>query len=177
MRPSYYVKFTGKFKDLKPLGYCFWKAFASNYRVYSLYTKDVVGCEMISVWQHRGSYVDVDDFQEYSYLLVKAIQNKEHLKWKRLYYSFFERTDENYHFYVNTEDCTFMHHGEENHKDSPEIVAIKMHTSGKSDEEIQQYRNKYRNITLTPRAIAAVEQLLDLGMIEISDEISKLYRN
>ena len=47
------IKFTGDFKDLKPMGFTFHKLFARNYKVYE---KDGLW-----IWVHRGGYVEIDD--------------------------------------------------------------------------------------------------------------------
>lgn len=51
-------KFHGKFSDLIPAGFKFHKAFARNYRVYTL-EKDHT--QYVNIWQHHGGYVEVLD--------------------------------------------------------------------------------------------------------------------
>ncbi len=70
------VRFTGKFRDLKPLGYTFWKAFARNYRVYTKRPDGGKWGQAINIWQHCGGYLEIDDYQDLSYLVVELIEQK-----------------------------------------------------------------------------------------------------
>ena len=59
------AKFTGRFRDLKPLGYKFHKLFANNYKVYEK--------NDIWIWVARGGYVEVGDFYKLSPYVIKVI--------------------------------------------------------------------------------------------------------
>lgn len=63
--------FKGKFKDLKKQGYKFWKAFASNYKVY---TKKVGGRDL-HVWVAHGGYIEYGDLYSHSANFFEAIKN------------------------------------------------------------------------------------------------------
>jgi len=104
-----YVKFTGAFRDLKGRGYRFWKAYASNYRVY---TKRFNGQEWgpwCNVWQHLGGYVEVDGFMEWTYLLVEAVARGEHKTWVRAN-SIFRPGEKmkSLRFFINIKDGTML---------------------------------------------------------------------
>lgn len=61
------IKFTGKFKDLKSMGFTFHKLFARNYKVYEK--------KKVWIWVHRGGYVEIQDFYGLSGYILKAIWN------------------------------------------------------------------------------------------------------
>lgn len=64
------LKFTGKFRDLKPAGYTFQKLYARNYRSYR---KEVSPAETIWIWQHNGGYVEFNDLYDLSRLAARAV--------------------------------------------------------------------------------------------------------
>ena len=59
------IKFIGKFKELKPMGFTFHKLFANNYKVYEK--------NKVWIWVHRGGYVELDDHYENSGYIAKMI--------------------------------------------------------------------------------------------------------
>jgi len=59
------IKFTGNFKDLKPMGFKFHKLFANNYKVYN---KDKVW-----IWVAEGGYVEIGSYYGLSGYILKAI--------------------------------------------------------------------------------------------------------
>jgi hypothetical protein len=69
-KPPIESKFHGKFRDLTPNGYKFHRMFAKNYRCYC---KSFIGDETISIWQHLGGYIEINDWFHRSIEVVKAI--------------------------------------------------------------------------------------------------------
>lgn len=67
-------KFHGRFRDLIPAGFVFQKLFANNYRCYRKAT--ALG-DTITVWQHCGGYVEINDYYAASGLIIAAILRNE----------------------------------------------------------------------------------------------------
>jgi hypothetical protein len=59
------IKFIGKFKELKPMGFTFHKLFANNYKVYEK--------NKVWIWVHRGGYVEIDHHFDNSGYIAKMI--------------------------------------------------------------------------------------------------------
>lgn len=71
-----FVRFKGKFKDLKKNGWTFGKYFASNYRAYNYEVNGEL--ESLMVWQHHGGYVEVCSlFRRGTVALLDYILNNE----------------------------------------------------------------------------------------------------
>ena len=67
------IRFKGRFRDLIPGGFRFFKLFARNYRCYQWSEKEHETA--LWIWQHRGGYVEVGDFFSASHVFVEAIQS------------------------------------------------------------------------------------------------------
>lgn len=72
---QYMVKFTGKFTNLKKLGYEFHKLYARNYKVYS---KKIPKSFDIWVWVGQGGYIEINDFYSNTKNIVDVIKA---IKW------------------------------------------------------------------------------------------------
>lgn len=59
------IKFTGKFKELKGMGFKFHKLFANNYKVYEK--------NGIWIWVAHGGYIEIEDFYGKSAYIAKMI--------------------------------------------------------------------------------------------------------
>jgi hypothetical protein len=66
------LKFTGKFNQLKELGYTFMKLYARDYKVYS---KKMLKTFDIWVWVANGGYIEVDDLYSNTNNFVTAIKS------------------------------------------------------------------------------------------------------
>jgi hypothetical protein len=181
MRPSayatvykfpYYVKFKGYFRDLKSRGYSFWKAYASNYRVYTKRFNGQEYGQISNIWQHRGGYLEVDKFMELTWILVAAIAQGEHKKW--VYPNSVFRKDkklDSLTFYVNLNDFKMLVCDANFPSNQLPNYNLIHRDYGLSDEEFesmyQEYCDNWREITLKSYIIQEIEDLLNDGLIEI----------
>ena len=144
------IKFTGDFKDLKPMGFKFHKLFARNYKVY----------ERDKVWVgvHEGGYVEIDDHYGNSGYIAKMI------------------IDGTYPVYTENRDykiftiekgkprpCTI-------NKETGEIFDTMqlMRNVGGHDKWIEMVdRDDYRDVSLLHCTMELIKELADKGMIKV----------
>lgn len=172
-----YVKFTGVFRDLKSRGYRFWKAYASNYRVYTKRFNGQEYGDWCNVWQHLGGYVEVDGFMEWTYLLVEAVARGEHKTWVRKDSIFRDGVKlDSLTFYVNMKDNTMLVADE----NFPYIQRPNYHLMHRTveigadlDAEYDEYYRTWREITLKDYIIKEIEDLLADGIIAVVSDDRK----
>tara|TARA_R110000765_G_scaffold28525_7_gene68729 strand:- start:2060 stop:2548 length:489 start_codon:yes stop_codon:yes gene_type:complete len=69
-----FIKYTGKWNELKPSGWTFQKLFARNYISYRKEFDD--GEFTLWIWKHLGGYVEIEDlFSSKTAYLIQAILN------------------------------------------------------------------------------------------------------
>lgn len=170
-RTPRYVKFTGSFRDLKGRGYKFWKAFASNYRVYSKRPSGEWTC-MLNVWQHLGGYVEVGDFLEFTYLLIEAMERGEHKTWKLS--SKYLGVGDARIFINTTEGYLFVYKDGVEYSSQPNYYNTDLSLS---DEEREERRNEYykhwRELRVRSEMLAELECLMADGLIKVVPDTRK----
>lgn len=169
--PSY-VKFKGAFRDLKARGYRFWKAYARNYRVYTKRFNGQEYGQWTNIWQHHGGYLEVDNFMEFTYLLVEAVARGEHKTWE--YADSVFRADgklDTLHFFVNMQDGVMLVADEKFPYAQRPNYHLMHRADGISDEQLdtmyKEYYDTWREITLKSYIIQEIEDLLADGLIAV----------
>jgi hypothetical protein len=82
---NYYVKFTGKFKELIPDGWAFQKLYARNYRQYSKTSNGKRYGPTFRVWQHLGGYIEYQDYFNDTWLIFNWVTSGEYTLYKSVY--------------------------------------------------------------------------------------------
>lgn len=172
-----YVKFTGAFRDLKGRGYRFWKAYASNYRVYTKRFENHEYGQWTNIWQHHGGYLEIDGFMEWTYLLVDTIARNEHKTWIRKDSIFRDKKLTSLTFYVNMKDNTMLVAD----KNFPYRSLPNYHlmhrpdniSDANLDAMYDEYGDTWREITLKDYIIKEIEDLLKDNLIKIMPDDRK----
>jgi len=150
---THYVKFTGKFRDLKGQGYRFWKAFGRNYRVYS----KTLNARNLTIWQHHGGYFEVADLYELSVMLVELIRGG------------FQGVTPNIGIFSGQQRYTMVFDRQENKF----VDAIGPNTAryalkNNDDAGFDAWYERYREYCLCKDTIEEIQHLLSSGQIEIA---------
>jgi len=142
------IKFTGDFKDLKPMGFTFHKLYARNYKVYEK--------SKVWIWVAHGGYVEIDDFFSLSGYIVKAI-------W--------DGTFPVYEEDVNYNNILFFKKGDR------KACMIDQKTGGiiERREFTKRYGLEYnhdlfREVNIYNETLHFIEELKDLNIFEIVEE-------
>lgn len=170
-----FIKFTGKFTDLIPQGWKFWKAFARNYRVYTIRPNGSEYGQSINVWQHLGGYVEIDQLQSDSYLIIELIQSgklktfddhTEHGLFSRKKgdgcYSLM--IDKNNNF---VEERNYSKHG------SKLDGLLFLPKSEEKEEKIRQYYEQYREFILLETTVKQIQKMIELGQLEVREDVER----
>lgn len=160
-----YIKFTGKFTDLIPTGWSFWKAFARNYRVYT-WSKTEHGQSM-NVWQHLGGYLEIADLYSRSHIFIEAIQNGQLEKVKS------GRKHGQYWLKINLLDNTIHDRSESAEHRADELELYYQNHCKDSDfksELVAKYYEKWREFNLQQSTVDKLKELLDKGMIVVAED-------
>ena len=167
-----YVKFTGVFRDLKSRGYRFWKAYASNYRVYTKRFNGQEYGQWCNVWQHLGGYLEVEGFMEWTFVLVEAIARGEHKTWVRKdsIYGSGGKLD-SLTFYVNMKENVMLVADENFPYRSLPNFHLMHRAEGVTDADLEvmcdEYYRTWREVTLKDYIIKEIEDLLADGIIAV----------
>jgi len=156
MNPTHYVKFTGKFSELKSKGYKFRKVFANNYRAYLKKTGNF-GDNQIWIWQANGGYLEIDDLYGLSYLIVRQIVNNEYLNWE---YRFADNSC--FFFMINRDNHTLINITEHNRQDDPNYIY------GPTPHS-KEYRKQWKSFGIVKDSVEELKRLIDNNLIELSD--------
>lgn len=156
------LQFHGKFTDLIPAGYKFWKAFANNYRTYRL---DVVEhVDTIHVWQAHGGYVEFNDWFGMSKNVAEAVINGNF----------------NWHVFKSAPECGYGFTID--HETKSIIPTLPTHDSfhffclgdsGKmpkdvAEAEAKRVGQRYRKCRLSVKMMAAIKDMTAKGWIKVS---------
>ena len=140
------IKFTGDFKQLKPMGFTFHKLFANNYKVYE---KDDVW-----VWVANGGYVEIRDLYNLSGYVLKAIWNG---------------TFPVYNEEVKIGDRIVFKKGDRKscmiNQETGEIIERKVFVNMGYDSD-----NIYRELSIYKKTFEFIKELKSLNIMEIVEE-------
>jgi hypothetical protein len=155
-----YVKFIGKFRDLKPNGWEFQKLFANNYCQYCKTCDGQKWSQELRIWKHLGGYLEIADLYDKSYLIVKSIIDGT-IETELCYYisSLYDKNikEKHYHFYISKSDDRLINfYSDEGRK----IESDKF-------SNYEFYLDNYREFILNPLTIDLIKDLLNKKMIEI----------
>lgn len=177
-RTPKYVKFTGAFRDLKKRGYRFWKAYASNYRVYTKRFNGQEYGQWTNIWQHHGGYLEVEGFMEFTYLLVEVVARGEHKTWVRDNRVFHPNEKLDYlRFYINMKDGTMLVVDKKLPYRSLPNYHLIHRPDNITDEEFDtmhdEYYRTWREVTLKDYIIKEIEDLLKDNLIKTTNDDRK----
>ena len=150
-----YIKFIGKLKDLKSMGYEFQHLYARNYQCWHK-SVDAEGYgDTIWVWG-KGKCVEFMDLHGWSHLILEEIIQKGRKGYRRL--GKFSK------YVIDKENDTLL-----DWKPELTIDYLFMNNKEPTDEEIRIQSRKYRVICIEDKFLNLVNELLDKDMIEVSE--------
>lgn len=165
-----YLKFTGKFTELIPNGWTFWKAFANNYRVYSKTSNGGEFGPCFTIWQHLGGYVEFESFFSNSWLIFEWVKSGEYKNGVEKLFS-----NAWYQCMFNRDTGTLEKYVFDKH--SIVSLCIKETNGELSKEEIKQLREefsrKYREVVITDEEVNFILDMFDRGWVEIAEDKRK----
>lgn len=143
------IKFTGKFKDLKKMGFTFHKLFADNYKVYE---KDGIW-----IWVAEGGYVEIKDLYNLSGYVLKAIWDDTYPVYKedvsllegRLLFKKGER-----------KSCMI-------NQETGEIIERRIFVKKYCDENAEYDYELFREVSIYKKTFEFAKELKDLNIMEI----------
>lgn len=172
-----YVKFIGKFGELKKDGWKFCKLFARNYRQYSKTCDGSEYGQRCRIWQHLGGYLEIGDIFNASATIVEQIAAGKIQEWEHLSRCIWASHEMESHYWllINRENNTIIS------QMSLEGISIKqeeydickIRPSKKRDKLIQAYHNKYRTFVLRVETIRMIQDLLDRKLIVVTEDKRK----
>lgn len=144
------IKFTGDFKQLKPMGFTFHKLYARNYKVYEK--------SKVWIWVAHGGYVEIADFFSLSGYIVKAI-------WDGT-------------FPVYEEDINYGPVGFKKgdrkpcmiNRETGEIIERREFTKRYANEHGEYDYDLFREVNIYNETLHFIEELKDLNILEIVEE-------
>jgi len=140
------IKFTGNFKDLKPMGFKFNKLFANNYKVYEK--------NDIWIWVANGGYVEIRDLYSLSGYVLKAIWNDT-----------FPLYEEDVPF----RDGLLFKKGDRKscmiNQKTGEIIERRLFVNGGYDSD-----NLYRELSISKKTFEFIKELKSLNIMEIIED-------
>lgn len=156
-----YIKFTGKYKDLKAMGYTFQKLYARNYRCYHKSIAEY-SSQTIWIWQ-KDNRVEIMDLYDLSYLVLQEIVVNGRTGKRYEINSVFPNPDTTGHFMLDIQDKKLLDN----------VYEIeKMGYNIEDKEEIKAYWQRYRTVNIDDKLTLMIADLYDKGLIEIAEEIS-----
>lgn len=166
-----YVKFVGKFRDLIPIGFRFWKAFARNYRVYEKRVDGKRYGPVVNIWQHLGGYLEIDDYFHLSVLIVESIQSGQ--------YKEFLATDPlckgTYHAFINLKDFTIERRDRLKHNEPYFADGWDTLSEIEKAAKWKDYNNTWRRAFFCQGVVDIIKDLFDRGWIQIVENKDKVY--
>lgn len=144
------IKFTGKWTDLKPLGYKFQRLFANNYICYHQ--------EELWIWK-KGQELEIADCYDDSCLILKyLIDNNFKLpKFNTFVTHRIEKTCEEVNF--------------RKHSFTSILLDLKSKGQTLTDEEMEnmseEHSKKYKETTLSEKTMLLLKELYEKNMIQI----------
>jgi hypothetical protein len=155
-----HAKFHGKLKDLIPYGFKFRKAFAANYRCYTLMPKGEYS-DWITVWQHHGGYVELQDCFSFSYLIFNYIlSGLPKPKFNQFAINMVTEQLEPFDYSKHQSTGIFvdMVYRQKMDENDPRI-----------DQAMEHYSKTYRVISIEDETWEAIEKLGNLGWLKITN--------
>lgn len=164
-----YLKFTGNFRDLIPLGFKFQKLYARNYRCYhTAHRKEGHKGYSLWVWQ-KDRRVEIEDWHEFEVLIIEYMKGKE-FPMRSFELRGGEYKTDTISFKCNREDGTIELGTPEN----DDRQFSRRHFKGELTQEeslnlYAKYFNKYRNIVVSPSEFRVSIKVLE-GLYTIQSE-------
>jgi hypothetical protein len=150
------AKFTGKYRDLIPMGFEFQKLFGANYRCYK---KGFGICdESIRIWQ-KGNDVEIMDFyQKTGWLIAKFVKNRELIPQILFHGSLWAK--------MNTKT------GEMERSDQwSDLERIKKREdAARKADKMDEYYKTWKDVHIEMDMITEVLRLYDEGLIVLVDK-------
>lgn len=173
-----YVKFKGNFKDLKPLGFKFGKAFARNYKHYKFgdyFESDIY------VWVHLGGYLEFGQLFNNSYLILKLLsdpnfRDKIRTEFDITIYNTESEEFEYYEFEKHEYTNYMMRIIQDKYSPaSPKEFHEKLNSFSREErrEISDALKKKYIEIRIPEESIQMLLKLIEMDVIEIADDYRK----
>ena len=162
-----YIKFKGNFRDLIPLGFKFWKAFARNYRVYTWRLRE--HGPSFSIWQHLGGYLEIQDYFGSSYVFIEAMQDGT------LDSIVSGRDNNQYWMVLNQQTEKLVDRRDAEHVKDRRNLYYQVDKEF-NDELLDEYCSKWREVNFNDKLRKKLQELLDKGLIEVVEDTEhKIY--
>lgn len=145
------IKFIGKFKDLKPMGFTFHKLYARNYKVYEK--------KKIWIWVAHGGYVEIQDFYSLSGYILKAIWDgtfpvyeRDIVRNGKLAWASIKKGDR--------KPCMI-------NRITGEIIELRKFYKLHADEHLVYNYDLWRDLSISNETFEFLKELKDLNIMEI----------
>lgn len=158
-----HIRFTGDFKDLKPMGYKFQKMYASNYNCWHKHTDPKGFGESIWVWQ-RGREVDFNSLGIYSYIVLEEVVFKN-----RIGYTIDRGGSDTIpvrHFILDKRNLELNDYRFEDTLMYKFALSNSISTDP-TDEDCKEYHSRFQEIIIQDLFVDMIKELTDKNMIEI----------
>lgn len=166
--PRTFIRFSGKFRDLKPIGFKFWKAFARNYRVYTWEREEY--SQHMNVWQQLGGYVEIADLHSLSYLVLQGILNGSLDKIES------GRTNRQYWLQIDLKNLKLVDTFKDpEHKKERGEKYYQIHVKDENynKELVKEYYSRWRELILSQDIVDKLKEMLSKGWLSIETEKEK----
>ena len=169
---KFYVKFTGKFKDLIPQGWKFQKLFAGCQRIYRKTEDGSDYGPTLRIYQHLGGYLEIDDLFGCSYLIVKQIQEGKLNEWYQDQHPLYASSKNFYPLHLDTKNRIVY-----TYNSSEMISFINRRYNLELPKLPMEERRNIREYLLNLWTIKMIEDLLERKQIEIVEDKRKYRGN
>lgn len=167
-----YIRFIGKYPDLKKMGYKFTRMFARNYMCWHKTTDPEGYCKGIWIWK-MGNEVEFADLHHLSYLVLEALQNGQDGKYLAI--------NRYYHrWLIHTKEKTIVPFDHNIHHEWQMAIAdgVEFENGVPVDKEawkkwLNGYFDTYRKFDVIPEFVDLIKELVDRHMIEIAEREEK----
>jgi len=174
MESPKYIKFIGKFKDLKPMGYKFanghnfTKMFSANYRCWNKSIEKNGYLDIIWIWS-KGKEVQINDLHQWSYTVIEELINKKRKGYRHDTCNLFPIPDPIGKFILDIKTGELIDWSVE--MCSGAFFFNKQKETGKklTEKDMREYYDRYRTVFIQDDLLTLVIELIDKNMITISE--------
>ncbi|MFA5312356.1 MAG: hypothetical protein WC375_03425 [Methanomassiliicoccales archaeon] len=157
-----YVKFIGKFADLKTIGYKFQHMYANNYMCWTKHADPEGYGDTVWIWK-KGRDVEFNDINSLTYLLIEQIKadGGQSLWIKKV---------GNARYAINMNTRIIEPYSYEKHAEWNQPFCCRKNGKMTFDQDkLDEFLRTWMQIRVTPDGIMLIQELLSHNMIEISE--------
>lgn len=165
-KPNKYIKFIGKFKDLKPMGYTFQRLYANDYNTWRKSVDPEGYGDTIWVWQ-KGKAVELNDLYGYSYLIMEEVIEKGRKGHRYPPSKIFPNEPDFGVFLLDKDTMKLLDFDLTSTILWQDVLSQRGERDEPTKEECDEYYRRYREVTVRDSFIAMIKELIDKKMIEV----------